>query len=73
MLVQNGAEKGDQHKKPRKSNDKVLEAYVKGLGHGNGTCKLRIYKKNYFRVFLSKKERFWPWLEEPKFVSLVFW
>ena len=39
---------------------------VKGLGHGNGTCQLKIYKKNYLLVFLSKRERFWPWLEEPK-------
>ena len=42
---------------------------VKVSCHGHGTCHLKVYKKNLLWVFLSKKERFWPWLEEPKFVK----
>lgn len=44
---------------------------MKGSSHGHGTCHLKVYK-NFLRVFLSKRERFWAWLEQPKFVSLVF-
>lgn len=44
---------------------------IKGMCHGHGTCQLKIYKKNYYWVFLYKRERFWPWLESLNFVSLV--
>ena len=49
-----------------------MHTRVKGLCHGHGTCQLKVYKKNFLWFFLSKRERFWPWLEEPIFVSLLF-
>ena len=59
--MQHGAEEKDQLVTRSWSHTKV-----KGLCHGHGTCHLKVYKKNF------SWERFWPWLEEPKFVSLVF-
>jgi len=44
---------------------------VKGLCHGHGTYQLKVYKNNYFQVFLSKRERFWPWIESLNVVSLM--
>ena len=49
-----------------------MHTKVKGQCHGHGTCHLKVYKKNFLWVFLSKRERYWPWLENPKSVSLVF-
>ena len=45
---------------------------MKGLILARGNFHLKVYKKNYLWVFLSKREMFWPWLEEPTFVSPVF-
>ena len=44
-----------------RSSDKVLEAFIgQGLNLGHGTSHLKIYKKNFSWVFLSKRERFCP-------------
>ena len=45
----------------KRRSDKVLEAFIgQGLSLGHGTCHLKIYKKNSFRVFLSKGKRLFP-------------
>lgn len=44
---------------------------AKGLCHDLGVRQLKIYKKNFVWVLLSKIERFWPWLTSLHIVSLV--